>query len=376
MNCPQCGCEIMNEEAIICPSCGVPLEQEQTPPKKKKKKPWWLIVLLILGVLLLLPIVLVVVAVIVVALVMVVTMLMTTKTIDKATPMEPITTVTTAYYEEYDEYPEISIVTDAPKTEPQTVTMPLLVGSDAEEAQAYLNGLGLQVVLAQAYNDAAVGCVISQSHTDGDVLMKGDTVTLVVSEGPEYQQKVVVVAPQGSSYGKLVLYDWADGVWNEFFSCEASVGKNGIGSDYGEGKGISPEGEFKIGVALAASGVNTYDWPVERVTLDTCIVDDVNSPYYNTIQSISSLPDGVHYDTIGNTLINGFSEVCIFIEHNGNGYTSDGVVAGKGSVITICSKSSALEPTAGCVDISTGDMFALLSMLDTAKNPHIEIKAD
>ncbi len=375
MNCPQCGCEITDEKAMTCPSCGAGFEQEQTPPKKKKK-PWLIILLIVIAVLVIIPIVLVAIVAIAAVLGLGVFAFFNVNKQDEIALKEPISTVTTSYYEDYDEYPDTTVITEVPQTESQAIVMPALIGSDADEAQIYLNGLGLQVVLAQAYSDAAVGCIISQSHADGEVLMKGDTVTLVVSEGPEYQQKVVVVAPQGSSYGKLVLYDWADGVWNEFFSCDASVGKNGIGADYGEGKGISPEGEFKIGVALAANGVNTYDWPVERVTLDTCIVDDVNSPYYNTIQSISSLPDGVHYDTIGNTLINGFSEVCIFIEHNGNGYTSDGVVAGKGSVITICSKSTALEPTAGCVDISTADMFALLSMLDTTKNPHIEIKAD
>ena len=59
---------------------------------------------------------------------------------------------------------------------------------------------------------------------------------------------------------------------------------------------------------------------------------------------------------------------------NGDGYSSDNVVKGKGSVITICGRNSTLSPTLGCIDISSGDMSTLLSYLDADKNPHIQIK--
>ena len=188
-----------------------------------------------------------------------------------------------------------------------------------------------------------------------------------------YHQKVVVTADRGESYGTLALYDWVNGSWVPVFSCDATVGKKGIGTDYGEGKGKSPQGVFKLGVALSAKSIPNSDWPYQKVTKDTCVVDDPDSPYYNTIQSIKGLPSGVSYDSIGRTLVKGYSSVCIYIEHNGNGFDSDHVEKGKGSVITICGKYAKLAPTAGCVDISASDMTALLGLLDYNKNPHIEI---
>ena len=124
---------------------------------------------------------------------------------------------------------------------------------------------------------------------------------------------------------------------------------------------------------LIMNSIPNNNWPFRLVSSNTCIVDDVNSRYYNTIQSINSLPYGTHYDAIGNKLVKGYSNICIYIEHNGNGLDSNNVVPGKCSVITICGQASSISPTAGCVDISSSDMLRLISLLDYSKDPHIEI---
>lgn len=257
-------------------------------------------------------------------------------------------------------------------SETEKKEVPQLVGLSYEEALRALNDANTAAGFIYAYSASVPeGFVISQR-------MEGDVCILEISKGPmeipENTQKVVVTAASGSSYGELALFNWENGEWIQVFSCEATVGKNGISSNYGEGKKRTPAGEFKLGVALSAKNISNDGWPFYKVTSDTCIVDDSNSVYYNTIRSISNLPSGVSYDPVGKTLSKS-SNVLIYIEHNGDGLSTEGVVAGKGSVITICGKTGTIKPTAGCVDISASNMNKLMSKLDYSRNPVISISA-
>ena len=269
-------------------------------------------------------------------------------------------------------------VTDAPEAE-APVLMPNCVGLHYSQIAQLLADTGCTPRFEYAFSDEVeADHVISQDIPQDTVLTEISTVVLTVSKGPDaapegYDQKVVVTAASGSSYGTLTLYNWENGDWVSEFSCDATVGKNGISESYGEGTKRTPQGVFKLGVALSANSIPNDDWPLRMVTSDTCVVDDTDSVYYNTIQSVRSLPSGVSYDPIGNTIVKGYSNVCIYIEHNGNGYDSDDVVPGKGSVITICGRYSSIKPTNGCVDISSSNMTSLLGLLDYNKNPHIEM---
>lgn len=270
--------------------------------------------------------------------------------------------------------------TAASQEEP--LPMPRCVGLTYEQMLQKLFYAGCTASVEYEYSDTvAEGIVIRQSVPEGSPVPADGKVVITISKGaepvatPAYTQKVVVTAPSGSSYGTLELYNWENGQWVLQFSCSATVGKNGISSNYGEGKKRTPAGEFKLGVALSKNAIDNDGWPFYQVTSDTCIVDDTGSSMYNTIQSIRSLPSGVSYDSIGKTLASS-SNVLIFIEHNGDGFSSRDVVAGKGSVITICGKKNAIKPTAGCVDISSSDMNKLIRELDYSKDPMIEIYAD
>lgn len=268
--------------------------------------------------------------------------------------------------------------TDVPQ-ETVPILMPNCIGWHYSDVVNAFDNISCTPMFEYVYdNEVEEGHIIEQSIPENSVLADNSIVVLIVSKGADvspdgYNQKVVVTAEAGSSYGTLVLYEWENGQWVSSFSCYATVGKNGIGSDYGEGKKKTPQGIFKLGIALSANSIPNNDWPHQLVTSDTCVVDDTDSGYYNTIQNISSLPSGVGYDPIGDTLVKGYSNVCIYIEHNGNGLNTDDVVAGKGSVITICGRSASIAPTAGCIDISSSNMTTLLSMLVYNKNPHIEI---
>ena len=107
------------------------------------------------------------------------------------------------------------------------------------------------------------------------------------------------------------------------------------------------------------------------------VCDDTSYPqYYNQIFNKSDLPSGVSSDPVGKKLTNGQNNALIFIEHNGNGFTSQGVSIYNSSVITICGCYNSIAPTGGCIDISASDMNSLLHVLDAAKNPYIITEVD
>ena len=188
----------------------------------------------------------------------------------------------------------------------------------------------------------------------------------------EYEQYVSVQAASGSTDATLRVYNWENGKWIEKFSCKAKVGVNGIGSNYGEGKKVTPMGTYKLGIVLTDNPSLT-EMPTYEVTSSTCVVDDVNSPLYNQICDINSLSEDVSYDKIGNNIVEGKLNAAIFIEHNGDGFSSENVVPGNGSVITICGVTRTPAETLGCIDISSTDMAKLLKVLNPDLNPYIEI---
>lgn len=189
----------------------------------------------------------------------------------------------------------------------------------------------------------------------------------------EYSQKVTVTAHAGSTSGTLTVYNWENGDWAEKFSCGCKLGKNGIGSDYGEGKGVTPMGTFKLGFVMAnVNPDNGMDFKLASSTLG--IVDDAESELYNTLVDTTQVGD-VSVDRIGNNIVSGKLKAIIFIEHNGDGSSSEGVTPGKGSVITICGNYNydEISGTAGCIDVDAKDMTEVLSVLDGSLNPYIEI---
>ena len=341
MYCERCG-KTIEDGAAFCEFCGTP--HDETPAPKRFHP---------------LPLIIAIAVTLTVVAVMVITLNM------QSDPNE--------------QPPEDSVAGDVIAAQ-NAAAVPSLDGMTEEEATAALEAVELTANIAYSYDDTiAEGVVISQSPAAETQLSKGDGVTVTVSLGRdpvcpyEYTQKVVVSAAQGSSSAMLTLYEWQDGDWAQKFTCTAKVGENGIGAGYGEGRRMTPQGTFKLGVALAAGSINNADWPIYHVSANTCVVDDTSSPLYNTIQNISSVPYGVSYDAIGQTIVNGYSEVCIYIEHNGDGFSNHGVVPGKGSLITLCGRNNTLKATAGCVDITAGDMRSLLTYLDYAQNPHIEM---
>ena len=361
---------------VIKPDCKAEADHTQTKPVKKKSGRS--------------KVVITIAVVLVLALILVCALVVIKTIIEKNSFFDPTENQTViqdndSMEEDNETTSETEDVTDPPQeTEAVTETtpnvlMPNCVGKYFSNVENIITDMDCIPEFEYVFSsDIEKGYILEQSIPANDTIETGSTITFIVSKGPDvspdgYNQKVVVTAGSGSSNGTLTLCNWENGAWVSAFTCTATVGKNGISSNYGEGKGRSPEGIFKLGVALSANTISNSTWPFYHVSADTCVVDDTDSQYYNTIQSISSLPSGVSYDPIGKTLTKGSSNICIYIEHNGNGYSAENVVPGKGSVITICGKSDSLSATAGCIDISSSNMNTLISMLDYSKNPHIEI---
>lgn len=270
--------------------------------------------------------------------------------------------------------------TEAPETtaaKETSVTLPNFENQSLSFAQQWLENADIQVKIEYEYNNViAEGGVISQSVPAGEKIFPGDTVILTVSKGVEecpyeYSQKLTVSALPGSTQATATLYEWVNGDWKMITAYKATVAKNGIGTAF-EGSRRTPQGVYSLGVILTANAIRT-NMPTRTVTKNTGVVDDPSSAYYNIIMEKNQVPSGVSFDQIGTLLTNGSVYALIYIEHNGDGISSENVVSGKGSAIGVRGRYSTLSPTNGDVDISHTDMIDLISRLDADKNPVIEI---
>lgn len=259
---------------------------------------------------------------------------------------------------------------------PKEVKVPNIEGKQEADAKKQLEDLNLVAKIEYVTSDTVEkGVVIKQDIAANTKVEENSEVLLTISEGNgcpyEYSQKVTVSANTGSTSGNLTLYNWENGGWVSKFSCSCVVGKNGIGSNYGEGKGVTPLGTFKLGYVLGTQDPGN-GMVFKQAGSNIGIVDDVNSPLYNVLVYKSQVGD-TSVDPVGDNIASGKLSYVIFIEHNGDGLSKEGVVAGKGSAITICGNNNSISATAGCVDITASNMTTLLQNLDGSKNPYIEI---
>ena len=183
-----------------------------------------------------------------------------------------------------------------------------------------------------------------------------------------------ILAECDGSYATLTFYELEDGVWVEKMTTVGRVGKNGITENKREGDGCTPAGEFDLTFCCGVSAPDSA-MTFRKIDKNSVWVDDVNSYYYNTLQSSDYYAKD--WDSAEPMMSSYFSNnrhnYCINIAANGDGYSSDEAYPGCGSVITLCGKNDTLAATQGCVDISGSAMLDLLSHLDSSKSPVIII---
>lgn len=257
-----------------------------------------------------------------------------------------------------------------------SITMPNCVNMSMEYAKTNLENAGLVVETEYEYsNDVTKDSVIKQSIDADSQVESGSTVTLTVSKGADtspydYDQKLTVSAASGSSSATATLYEWKNGDWSEVAVYNAIVAENGIGAT-SEGAKTSPEGTHKLGIVLTKGDVST-DMATYSATPNTGVVSDIHSSYYNQIFEKSDAPTLNNFDIVYEE----FDKAEIFIEFNGNGFSSEGVDPAAGSAMFLRGRNKSRPSTDGDVDISSSDMSDLLSRLDPNKNPVIELTVD
>lgn len=192
----------------------------------------------------------------------------------------------------------------------------------------------------------------------------------VAQNDKPYDQYVEVVSSGTSA--TLTLYEWRSGEWQSIMSTNATVGQNGVGTNYGEGKKITPKGTFNLGFCYGLNKPVT-NLEFKQVRNGSVFVSDSSSKYYNCLVTTNEYNGSNAENTYKQFAQDGTYSCNIFIEHNGDGETPNTATPGKGSVITICGYNGTLKPTWGCIDITSSDMTKLLTYLDSSKNPVIII---
>lgn len=266
------------------------------------------------------------------------------------------------------------------ETQPERIYVPNVTDMKGEDAEESLKDEGFEVEIEYEYSDDVdEGRVISQSPKGGNKAETGSTVTIVVSKGedskpsPEYYSQKIEVNTSGT-YATMELFQWNGKEWESlFYTANVRIGENGASYNYGEGKKTTPKGTFDIGFCYGLTQPET-GLKFKQLTPSSVFVDDPSSQYYNMLVDRNALGGNVSYEnTYDQFAVQGFFNVCIFIEHNGDGETVETSTPNMGSVITICGKNGNLNSTFGCIDITATDMIYLLRYLDEEQHPVIII---
>lgn len=190
-------------------------------------------------------------------------------------------------------------------------------------------------------------------------------------ENPDCHQ--VVLAKCEGSFVELDLYESVDGQWVHRLSTSGRCGKNGISAVKTDGDGCTPSGEFPLSFCCGISKPDTkldFQW----IDADTVWVNDSDSVYYNTLQSSSVKGEWQSAEAMySDYFSDGSHTYCVNIASNGDGLTRGEAVSGRGALITLCGRTTALKETEGCIDIPAAQMSSLLGYLDSSKNPEIII---
>ena len=155
--------------------------------------------------------------------------------------------------------------------------------------------------------------------------------------------QIVLVDYTGGSKAVLSLHEKVDGIWTEVLSCDAYVGKNGIGKTKAGDK-KTPEGTYNLTTPFGIKDDPGAQMPYTKVTKYHYWCGDSNSEYYNKLVDERKV-DRKHTKS-DEYLIDykGVYNYCLFIDYNAEG------IPNKGSCIFLhCTGKN--KYTAGCVAV-------------------------
>lgn len=174
----------------------------------------------------------------------------------------------------------------------------------------------------------------------------------------EQTTQMIVVAANGSHATVSMHTKNADGIWNENFSVEGRVGRNGVGKER-EGDGKTPIGVYTF---MAAFGIHANPGlsvlPYLQVDDTHHWVDDSNSKYYN--QLVSTRDVEVDWQSSEHLYKSVYSyRYVLALNYN------EACVPQKGSAIFLHCPSESFGSTAGCISIPEEKMVQVMQLLQS-----------
>ncbi|MBQ8508223.1 MAG: L,D-transpeptidase family protein [Clostridia bacterium] len=176
--------------------------------------------------------------------------------------------------------------------------------------------------------------------------------------------QIVLVEHEGGSRATLSIHEKKGGVWKELYSCDADLGKNGIGKTR-EGDNKTPTGTYNLTQPFGNKADPGANMPYTEVTKYHYWCGTSGSEYYN--QLIDMRETDRKYTSSDEYLINYGSvyNYCLFIDYNADGE------AGKGSCIFLhCSGSKSY--TAGCIAVDEAVMKKIIQWVEPGAKIVIE----
>ena len=183
------------------------------------------------------------------------------------------------------------------------------------------------------------------------------------------QVVTVLAATARSTTGVLMLWERADGCWQEAGGpFRAYLGFGGVSDNHREGDGTTPAGSYAIGPTLYGVDPDPhYHYPYRRIGCGDWWDENPASPGYNTLRHVpcSAIP-----------VLSGPSDALrgparayarfAFVEYN-----TDPVVPGRGSAIFLHADLG--HPTTGCVSLPLPQLDKVLAWLRPAAHPRMVI---
>lgn len=163
-----------------------------------------------------------------------------------------------------------------------------------------------------------------------------------------YTDQIVLVDYVSGSKARLSIHEKRSGVWTQLYSCDAYIGKNGIGKTK-EGDNKTPVGTFNLTTPFGIKADPGAKQEYTQVTKHHYWCGTSGSEYYNQFVDMRKVDR--KYTSSDEYLIKykGEYNYCMFVDYNASGE------AGKGSCIFLhCTGSK--KSTAGCIAIPESAM--------------------
>ena len=177
--------------------------------------------------------------------------------------------------------------------------------------------------------------------------------------------QLISVVSTGGSTAELILWQKdSNGTWYEYDSMFARLGENGMknSSDVYEMDLSTPTGVYTLTEAFGVASDPGSQVPYRVLDGSEYWVDDVNSPYYNTMQF--GEPNGRWTSAEHLTDYQNAYKYALVIDYN-----RWPVVPGKSSAIFL--HVDVGIPTYGCVAVAQSKMVEILNWVNPSSNPKI-----